>query len=603
MADVNNSPVKRKTLDSEMIFEIGECTVSPPNSPRNGTLELVPKVVKKGEFPESTLYPELSQTSVETNISIIEKLSELQEENMKLKRQLEEVTSKVCKCNLNVSTGSDESDVTNPDSHITVKFMDQSIADEYRHKFLKFLKSFMELTCTENKLNINIRRKGTDEIDLMSPSKKRKRKKSKSKSKDLFVVDTTPSVAKNDSTLKYTSKYLVTCENDITEKDSNQKCSPAPATVCFNCDQNHSLRDCPQPKNFVKINAARNKLKLQHAKTRYHTDDEQKYAHLKPGVVSSELKKALGICSNELPPYIYRMRYSGYPPGWMEDARITHSNISLYDMDGKELSVKNSRACIDPGKVVEYPGFNMPLDKGVKDDYKYYSCPPYSEKYSKNSMLEFIKQKVLKEHDNLETCDMDLDQSSDEVAPPGCEPKPVVRDRERLSPSLIALERKKMELLAELGENNTNSSAADEKVDITETVSVGEEDNRSNKLDDTFDLDSSAYIIIDESQPDGLSQNDEPNDKEKDQDVVEIVEDDDEVGTPKTDLLKKSTFGTPIVKGASPYSRLPDPANFSKDISPVINFENLPNATGKYEQMSCILQKIRRTLKNSGDKL
>lgn len=61
--------------------------------------------------------------------------------------------------------------------------------------------------------------------------------------------------------------------------------------------------------------------------------------------------------------------------------------------------------------------------------------------------------------------------------------------------------------------------------------------------------------------------------------------------------VKTSSFGTPILKSASPYSKLPKPDNFSQNISPVINFENLPNATGKYEQMTGILQKVRTALK------
>lgn len=62
--------------------------------------------------------------------------------------------------------------------------------------------------------------------------------------------------------------------------------------------------------------------------------------------------------------------------------------------------------------------------------------------------------------------------------------------------------------------------------------------------------------------------------------------------------IKDSTFGTPILKSSSPYSRLPNPDNFMKDVSPVINFENLPNSTGKYEQMTEVLQKVRNTMKN-----
>lgn len=65
----------------------------------------------------------------------------------------------------------------------------------------------------------------------------------------------------------------------------------------------------------------------------------------------------------------------------------------------------------------------------------------------------------------------------------------------------------------------------------------------------------------------------------------------------KTNFIKSSTFGTPIIKTNSPFEKLPNPDNFSKDISQVINFENLPNATGKYEQMSQVITKVRKTIK------
>lgn len=62
--------------------------------------------------------------------------------------------------------------------------------------------------------------------------------------------------------------------------------------------------------------------------------------------------------------------------------------------------------------------------------------------------------------------------------------------------------------------------------------------------------------------------------------------------------IKTSDFGTPILKSQSPYSRLPHMDNFTKDVSPVINFENLPNATGKYEQMTEVLAKVRNKMKH-----
>lgn len=69
-------------------------------------------------------------------------------------------------------------------------------------------------------------------------------------------------------------------------------------------------------------------------------------------------------------------------------------------------------------------------------------------------------------------------------------------------------------------------------------------------------------------------------------------------GSPKQNMVKKSSFGTPVLKSASPFSTLPKPENFSQDVSPIINFENLPNSTGKYQQMTGVLQKVRTALKS-----
>lgn len=60
--------------------------------------------------------------------------------------------------------------------------------------------------------------------------------------------------------------------------------------------------------------------------------------------------------------------------------------------------------------------------------------------------------------------------------------------------------------------------------------------------------------------------------------------------------VKSVYLGTPILPSTSPYNKLPSSKKFSKDISDVINFENLPDATGKYEQMSEVLQKVRSTM-------
>lgn len=64
-------------------------------------------------------------------------------------------------------------------------------------------------------------------------------------------------------------------------------------------------------------------------------DDEQKFASFVPGQISNKLRKALGLAKHQLPNHIYKMRTLGYPPGWMEDAKISHSGLTLYDCKGK----------------------------------------------------------------------------------------------------------------------------------------------------------------------------------------------------------------------------------------------------------------------------
>lgn len=65
--------------------------------------------------------------------------------------------------------------------------------------------------------------------------------------------------------------------------------------------------------------------------SRYHVEDEQKYGHLVPGRVSGSLRHALDLKRTELPMFIYRMRLAGYPPAWMEEAKISHSGLTMFD--------------------------------------------------------------------------------------------------------------------------------------------------------------------------------------------------------------------------------------------------------------------------------
>lgn len=51
-------------------------------------------------------------------------------------------------------------------------------------------------------------------------------------------------------------------------------------------------------------------------------------------LLSEELQDALGVTDKSLPPFIYRMRLLGYPPGWLKEAELEHSGLALYDGKG-----------------------------------------------------------------------------------------------------------------------------------------------------------------------------------------------------------------------------------------------------------------------------
>jgi len=61
----------------------------------------------------------------------------------------------------------------------------------------------------------------------------------------------------------------------------------------------------------------------------------------------------------------------------------------------------------------------------------------------------------------------------------------------------------------------------------------------------------------------------------------------------KEQTPKSTVFGTPILKQISPYTKLPSGDKFSVGVSDVINFENLPDSTGKYKQMKTVISKVR----------
>ncbi|KAG9487686.1 hypothetical protein GDO78_007471 [Eleutherodactylus coqui] len=178
-----------------------------------------------------------------------------------------------------------------------------------------------------------------------------------------------------------------------------------PKPCCFNCGcEEHQLKDCPKPRDFAHISMKRREFMEscaesgnQNYQQRYHAEEvAERFGKFKPGVISEELQEALGISDRHLPPFIYRMRELGYPPGWLKDAELETSGLSLYDgrdnSDGEivEEALPNKPVSYDIAKLISYPGFNTPPSSGVADDWRNLGSIPMQADHQKEVFASFL---------------------------------------------------------------------------------------------------------------------------------------------------------------------------------------------------------------------
>ncbi|NWX00727.1 ZCHC8 protein, partial [Caloenas nicobarica] len=174
-----------------------------------------------------------------------------------------------------------------------------------------------------------------------------------------------------------------------------------PKPHCFNCgSEDHQMKDCPKPRNAARISEKRKEFmeacgeaSSQNFQQRYHAEEvEERFGKFKPGVISGELQDALGVTNKSLPPFIYRMRQLGYPPGWLKEAEMEHSGLALYDGkdDGgteDEGSCQAKRITYDVSKLINYPGFNISTPSGIPDVTKVLS----SSLFQFSQKIKFFK--------------------------------------------------------------------------------------------------------------------------------------------------------------------------------------------------------------------
>ncbi|KAG5322171.1 ZCHC8 protein, partial [Acromyrmex heyeri] len=512
-----------------------------------------------------------------------------------------------------------------------VMFRDESVSRRYRRQIKDFLytlvrsKSRRKKDSHESSLTLEIWDDGVDSKDKKFVENDDIQ--CSDTSDFLFTIDKQPNV-KNDMDIPtYGQKYENTFEESIHETPKDFM----PRLNCFNCNGNHNLRDCPLPRNQSNINKKRKEFASKHNMgVRYHLSEDQRFSHMVPGQLSQKLRKALGLKDNQLPRHIYRMRLLGYPPGWLEEARLQHSGLSLFNSDGiaesdthKEgkIITNRNKDQYDIKKIYDFPGFNVLPPSDTSDESHNYWVPQMQSIHSKEVMLLHLqgketddgyKRKKLKlpppvnvnvaTISDMEIEDVEVEHIVENVSvnghfvpplpketppppsPPPPPPPPELPQTDdsdsqsqelpssdsaddttsnRNSPSLSELERTKKVLLMEIEESDLQfCSDTLLKNDFNTTITLDTSVSDKMPQFDSTPIRSTLHRSSDTNQA----------------------------------SVKSVHLGTPILSSTSPYNKLPSSEKFSKDISDVINFENLPDSMGKFEQMSGVLQKVRSTM-------
>ncbi|NWR90028.1 ZCHC8 protein, partial [Furnarius figulus] len=177
-----------------------------------------------------------------------------------------------------------------------------------------------------------------------------------------------------------------------------------PKPHCFNCgSEDHQMKDCPKPRNAARISENRKEFleacgdtSNQNFQQRYHVEEvEERFGKFKPGVISGVLQDALGVTDKSLPPFIYRMRQLGYPPGWLKEAEMEHSGLALYDGKGDgeaegEEPPQHKRITYDVSKLVNYPGFNISTPSGIPDEWQIFGSIPMQPSQQKEVFAHYL---------------------------------------------------------------------------------------------------------------------------------------------------------------------------------------------------------------------
>ncbi|KNA09159.1 hypothetical protein SOVF_155970 [Spinacia oleracea] len=195
----------------------------------------------------------------------------------------------------------------------------------------------------------------------------------------------------NDCSPLYDRRYavgLASDEGNIEESIVDMREAPR----CFNCGSyNHPLTECQKPRDNAVVNSARkqflskkNQNGRPRAQARYYQESPGgKFDGLKPGALSTETRKLLGLGELDPPPWLNRMRELGYPLGYLDSEEEDEpSGIAIFgDEETENVDARND-LYIDVKKSkkkmsVDFLGINGPIPENA--DHKKWMAPVVPE--------------------------------------------------------------------------------------------------------------------------------------------------------------------------------------------------------------------------------
>ncbi|KAF6206540.1 hypothetical protein GE061_017774 [Apolygus lucorum] len=338
---------------------------------------------------------------------------------------------------------------------------------------------------------------------------------------------------------------------------------------------------------------------------RYHVEIEGVLRdEAAPGVISDELREAMGLQKNQLPPYIYKMRVMGYPPGWLEEAKISNSGINMINSKGERVpdaeeeegEIYVIKTKFDFNKIIDYPGYNVWPSADTINETDSYGVPQMEYSHSKKAFIDYLKEQMEEAVEFVPPVDMSIDMDAEDVEdgeviegqgefvpplpgdnPPDVPPPPPEDPPTPPPPGM---------------ESFNDIEEEEEEGEILEKSKKGTK--RAHSIDDepTTTTKSPRTSLLQDSVHSADVSASETNESSTADDYC----------TPNQTLdssfgrVISVEMGTPALKIHSPFTSLPPPEAFSKDITDVINFENLPNSTGKYEKLKDVLKTVRQKL-------